>query len=311
MSTSTDIRLPGWKSENGRSRYITAYRRAQDLWEVPVEDVEIPGRFGVTHALVCGPNGGRPVFLLHSAFNIGAIQWYPNVAALATRRRVVALDFIGAPGLSTQTSAILNREDCAAWLEGVIDQFELGSADLVGSSHGGWLTLNLAVARPKRVRKLALLAPAASLLPFRRGALVSIRLGPFMPGWTAGPSLRPVFGKRHRVDDRLVDLLATSLRYFRFQERAVFPDAFTDDELRSVTADTMILMGDKEIIYDPRLALERAEDLIPDVRTELMANTGHLMNIEKPEVVNNRLLAFLEAELAAGLNTRPVTPDLG
>lgn len=311
MSSSTNVRLPGWKSEIGRDRYFAAYRRARGLWEVPVEDVEIPGRFGVTHALVTGPSEGRPLFLLHSAFNIGAIQWYPNVGALASRRRVVALDFIGAPGLSRQTSPILDREDCAAWLEGVIDEFDSGGADLVGSSHGGWLALNLAVARPQRVRKLALLAPAAALLPFRRGAVVSIRLGPFMPAWTARASLRPVFGKRHQVDDRLVELLATSLRYYRFQEKAVFPDAFSDDELRSVAADTLVLLGDKEIIYDPRAALQRAEDLLASVRTELMANTGHLMNIERPEFVNSKLLAFLEAEKAAGLISRPVTPGSG
>lgn len=311
MSTSTNIRLPGWKSEIGRARYIAAYRRAQQLWETPVEDVEIPGRYGVTHALVSGPSEGRPVFLLHSAFNVGAIQWYPNVGALASRRRVVALDFIGAPGLSRQTSAILNREDCAAWLEGVIDELGSDGADLVGSSHGGWLALNLAVARPERVRKLALLAPAASLLPFRRGAVTSIRLGPFMPAWTAGLSLRPVFGKRHQVDDRLVDLLATSLRYYRFQEKAVFPDAFSDDELRSVGAETMVLLGDKEIIYDPRSALERAEALMPNVSTELMANTGHLMNIERPEFVNSRLLAFLDADKAAARNSGLMTPGSG
>lgn len=46
--------LPGWRSEMGRLRYVAAYQRALYLWEAPVEDLEIPARFGTTHALASG-----------------------------------------------------------------------------------------------------------------------------------------------------------------------------------------------------------------------------------------------------------------
>jgi len=289
---NTPVRLAGWKSEKGRLEYLAAYRRALELWEPPVEDLEIPTRFGPTHALVSGPSDGAPLVLLHSAFNIGAVQWYPDVVRLSATRRVVALDFVGAPGLSRQTAPILNRTDAAAWLADVLDGLGVDRADLVGSSQGGWLALNLAVAEPPRVARLALLAPAAALQPFKRAVLLSLRAGPFMPGWTARSSLRPVFGGRYTVDDRLVDLLAISLRHYRFQQRPLFPDVFSDDELRAVTAATLVMIGDKEIVYDPVRALERAQALIPNVDTELVINAGHLPNLEQPELIDQRLLAL-------------------
>jgi pimeloyl-ACP methyl ester carboxylesterase len=248
----------------------------------------------MTHALVSGPAEASPVFLLHAAFNTGACQWYPNIVRLSEHHRVVALDFVGAPGLSEQTAPILDRADCAAWLTDVINTFEVKRADLVGSSQGGWLALNLAVAQPNRVARLALLAPAASLMPFRRGAIVSIRLGPHMPGWTAGPSMRPIFGRRHHVDDRLVDLLAISLSQYRFQQHPVYPDVFSDEDLRSVSAQTLVMFGDKEIICDPILALDRAESLIPSVQVELVQNAGHVLNLEQPELIDQRILGLLE-----------------
>jgi pimeloyl-ACP methyl ester carboxylesterase len=213
---------------------------------------------------------------------------------------VVALDSVGAPGLSVQTAPILDRGDYVHWLSDVIDSFDLDTCDLVGSSQGGWLSLSFAVAHPRRVSKLALLAPAASFLPFRRAAVMSLRLGPFMPGWTAGPSLRPVFGKRHRVDDRIVALLENSLRHYRFQERPVFPDVFSDQELRSVNAHTLVIYGDKEIIFDPVAALERAESHIEHVETELMGNVGHLPNIEQPAYIDQKLLQFLGSHQRTG-----------
>lgn len=293
MATDSSVRLAGWTGSERKDAYEQAYREAQEMWRAPVEDLEIPTRYGVTHALVSGHADARPLFLLHAAFNTGAIQWYPNVGRLSEDRRVVALDFVGAPGLSVQTAPILDRADCAAWLGDVVDSFDLDEGDLVGSSQGGWLSLNFAVAYPHRVSKLALLAPAASLLPFRKGALVSIRLGPFMPGWTAGPSMKPIFGDRHTVDDRIIALLEKSLRHYRFQEHPVIPDVFSDHDLRSVKAHTLIMYGDKEIIYDPVPALERAESLFENVETEFIRDVGHLPNIEQPELVNQRILRFL------------------
>ena len=274
MTPDSKVRLAGWKSERGRQDYVSAYRTAQDLWTAPVGDLEIPTRFGTTHALVSGPADAPPIFLFHAAFNTGAIQWYPNAADLAGSFRVVAVDFVGAPGLGEQTAPILDRADCAAWIEDIIDWFDLDSADLVGSSQGGFFALNVAVAQPERVKRLAVLAPAASLQPFRRGVVLSLRLGPHMPGWTAGPSLRPVFGDRHVPDPRIVDLLEISLRHYRFQERPVFPGVFSDEELRSVQARTLVLIGDKEMIYDPEKALETAALLIPEVEVELIPDAG-------------------------------------
>jgi hypothetical protein len=68
MASGSSVCLAGWKSSNGRAQYVAAYRRAQELWEVPAEDREIPIRFGTTHALVSGPADSPPVFLLHAAF---------------------------------------------------------------------------------------------------------------------------------------------------------------------------------------------------------------------------------------------------
>lgn len=305
MAHESGPRLAGWTSPERRDAYVIAYREAQQLWGAPVEDQEIPTRFGPTHALVSGPVDAEPLFLLHAAFNTGAIQWYPNVGHLSESRRVVALDFVGAPGLGEQTAPILDRLDCAKWLSNVLDWFGLDSCELVGSSQGGWLALNFAVAKPDRVSTMVLLAPAASFLRFRRAALISIRLGPFMPGWTAGPSLKPVFGKRMKVDQRIVALLQKSLRHYRFQERPVIPDVFSDEELRSVRARTLVMYGDKEIIYDPRGALDRAEKLIENVETELLSNVGHLLNIERPNYIDQRVIGFLRS----GKASTEVTPQ--
>ncbi len=288
-----DIRLARWKSSEGRAEFLAAYDAALSLWPVPHDSLEVPTRFGPTHVLVSGPEGAPPLVLLHAAFNLGAVQWFRNAARLSPRHRIYAVDFVGAPGKSTQTRPIVSPEDCASWLTSLLDGLESGRASLIGSSQGGWMALNLAVHAPDRCDRLVLLAPAASLLPLRMGVIVSLRLGPFMPSWTAGPSMKPVFGRRYKPDARLVKLLATSLKHFRFQDRPLYPQLLSDDELRAVAARTLVMVGDHEIVYDPTAALERAARLIPDVEIELVDNGGHLFHLEQPESTDARILRFL------------------
>jgi hypothetical protein len=44
--------------------YLAAYD-AMRAWPVPHEEMEIPGRFGITHVVASGPKDAPPLVLLH------------------------------------------------------------------------------------------------------------------------------------------------------------------------------------------------------------------------------------------------------
>lgn len=295
MTRNRDIRPSGWKTEAGRSEYLDVYDAALELWPVPYQSLQVETRFGSTHVLVSGPDGSEPLVLLHAATGFASTQWHPNIAALSADHRVYAVDYIGSAGRSTQTVPMFGREDCCEWLTDVLGGLGLERPSVIGSSQGGWLALGLALGAPRRVSHLVLLAPAASILPFRRILKLTIAAGPYMPAWTGRPSIEAMVGGRAHVDDRIVQLLTLHLAHFRYQRRAPFPSAFRSEELETLQAKTLLLIGDHEMIYDPERALGRACLLIPDVEVELVEDAGHLINMERPEFTNDRLLSFLAA----------------
>jgi pimeloyl-ACP methyl ester carboxylesterase len=85
---------------------------------------------------------------------------------------------IGDVGRSVCTKSIENADDLVNWLDELFSALELGdNINLMGVSHGGWLTTQYALRFPKRLRKIVLLAPGATVLRTRlefylRGALV-------------------------------------------------------------------------------------------------------------------------------------------
>lgn len=77
----------------------------------------------------------------------------------------------------------------------------------------------------------------------------------------------------------------------------VMPTVFSDEELGHFKMPVLLLIGENEVIYNAHKALTRARRLIPDLTGELVPNCGHDISCSQHEIVDKRLLAFLNAEL--------------
>ena len=96
------------------------------------------------------------------------------------------------------------------------------------------------------------------------------------------------------VNELFVEQFVLGMKHFRPRPQIrVLPTVFTDDELRQIKAYTMLLIGGKEVIYDPEVAVKRAQQLIPNIEAEVIPNASHGLPMEQAELVNERILEFL------------------
>jgi pimeloyl-ACP methyl ester carboxylesterase len=284
-----------FKTRAGQARYFAAYDAALAVWPVSVESLDVHTRFGDTHVNACGRVGAPPLVLL-PGIAISSTMWYANVADLSRNLRVYAVDTIGDKGKSVCTRSLRTRADFADWMRDLFTGLRLQRAHIAGLSYGGFLALDFTLSAPECVTKLILLAPAACLLPFTPrfylrflaatvlpGRLLPVSVRRWLCALPAGSGARPV------VDQFLV---ATDFR----GDYNVSPRVYGDAELRRIAAPTLVLIGEREVIYDPRAALRRAADLIPDCQAALVPGAGHAVAIDQPEIVNDRILEFLREE---------------
>ncbi len=285
----------GFRSPEGRARYVEAYDATLRLWPVAFETLRLPTRYGETHVIASGPRGAEPLLLLHAAA-FSATDWLPNIASLAGRFRTYAIDILGEPGKSVQTRALRERTDACEWLLDLMDGLQVPRARMAGHSFGGWLTASLALHAPDRLSRIALLAPAATVYPFSRLAHASIRTGRLQ--WVlpsrlvTAVTLRTMFVHPDRVSRTFVKQFAIGVKTFRFPAGGVFPSAFSDEELRRLRVPTLLLVADGEMIYPPQKALERARQLIPELESETIRSAGHALNFDQAEWINTSLLEF-------------------
>jgi len=147
-----------WKSEAGRAAVLERYAQFLQHWPTPSAQLRLPTSQGETFVVACGPQGAPAVLLLHGSM-ANTTSWNGDAAILARRFRVYAVDMIGEPGFSAPSRPPLSSEAYAVWMDEVMAGLGVERAAFVGISLGGWLALDFAVRRPRRVTALALLCP--------------------------------------------------------------------------------------------------------------------------------------------------------
>lgn len=282
-----------FKTPKGEAQFLAAYDQEMERWPVPYEQVEVRSRFGTTHVVICGPKAAPPLVLLHG-YMATLTMWWPNIADFSKDYRVYAVDVMGQPGKSCPAEPIGNVDDYVSWLTATLNGLHLDRVSLVGMSFGGWLALNYAVAAPERVRKLVLLSPGG-LLPMVRQFMVRGMIMVWFPTRLTVNSFFRWLGFTYRAYPSFLDLVRLGLKHFRMpiETARVMPAVVPDEALLAMQVPTLLLIGEREVISDPALAMERGRELIPDFEGELVPACRHDMVASQWDTVDTRVLQFL------------------
>jgi pimeloyl-ACP methyl ester carboxylesterase len=284
--------MPLFKSPEAEAAYRFAYDNSLRLWPAGHERLDIATRFGLTHVIACGPANGKPVLLLH-AMGFSATMWYATLSGLSREFRCYAADFPSDMGLSATTCPPASLADCAAWLSALLDGLGIVRSAIVGASYGSFLALNYAIAEPVRVSKVLLTSPAAGFVALRKSFFLQLFLSFLLPGRPAPEKMmRWIFEDRLPLDHPVIRQMMVGIRSLNSRIR-VYPKVFPDSELAKIEAPLYLLLGEKEVCYNPHSAAQRARRAVSNASVEIVPNAGHMLVMERPEMVNPGIAAFL------------------
>ena len=284
-------RVSAFTSDRARTRFDTAYRAAlARLLPGGDEPIPVTTSYGQAVAYRGGASTGTPVVLLPGAGG-NALTWYHHAARLGRTHPVVALDPIGEPGASHQTRPIRTERDVVDCLDETLDGLGLDGAHLVGMSYGGWAALRYELDHPGRAASLTLIDPGGF------GA-VGARFWIWLAaGGLAGISPRPVRRRLSGVvrnatlrDDELMALFPLTTAYRR---RLPLPRPFSDTELGAVTVPSLILLGQRSALYPAADVAGRLGRVMPAARVAIVPGASHDLPVHSPDLVAERIAAFL------------------
>ena len=267
------MKQPGiaeWRSEAARQRFIEMEDEFwRELWPDPPAALDVDSDVGTTR-VYRWPGTGEPIVFLHGMGGTG-LSWSAYVERL-TGRDLYAIDTIGDVGRSHQRAMIDDAAGLARWLEQTLTGVGIERAHMVGTSYGGFLALNLAVRAPGRVAALTLM-DSGGFAPFRLGRFMLWGLPNLLGAMAPGPLRRLLARRRPLLEDpRIMRLALHAHMNHSFKLPGLVP--FTDQELRSITAPTVVIVAGKSAPFAPDVQAERAR-MIPDAEIEVIHGARH------------------------------------
>jgi 3-oxoadipate enol-lactonase len=252
------------------------------------------------HYEVAGRPDGEPLLLIQG---LGADLkgWAAQRYALGRRYRLLLVDNRGAGG-SDKPEGPYDLEVMAGDAVAVLDAEGIESAHVLGASMGGVLAQIVAVRHPARVRSLVLSCTACHHHGWRVELLESWAELAETSGMRAltSEAIRWLVGPRHHVRFRvpfgLLGPLVLNIPDHAFAAQARAIVAMSDDvreELRFITAPTLVIVGTQDILT-PLPDAEELAEIIPGAELAVVPGAAHGVMIEAANAFNGRVLEFLD-----------------
>ncbi|WP_438447544.1 alpha/beta fold hydrolase [Gorillibacterium sp. sgz5001074] len=282
-----------FKNETFEKEYYLCYEKSLENFEMDFKSDYVSTTFGETHVLRFGDPGKKPLVLLHG-MTMSSTMWYPNMKQFVQERCVYAIDIIGDFGKSKPTVPIKLRKEGQLWLLEVLDALQLNKIDLAGHSMGGFLSLNFALAYPERVSKLILYAPAGTF--HKMSAKFFTKIYPallFHTEKTIDRAFRWFSGKGEPLEPVFRSQVIAGYRYAK-PLLQVMPSVFPKEEFQNFHTPTMLIVGDKEVIYPAHKAVANAKTVIPHLEARVIPGASHSLTIEHAGNINELTKLFLQ-----------------
>jgi len=226
---------------------------------------------------------GDPLLWLHGGMGIGS-DWQYIFSAAPAGYQLIAPDQRG-HGRSTGARATYSFQQAARDAFALLDHLELGRVKVIGLSGGGITALHMATIEPARVTAMVVVS-APPRFPDQARA---IQRG--FSEASLSDAERARMRERHRREGQLETLFSQT----RAMADAGDPN-FTAEQLATITADTLIVFGDRDFLYPISLAFD-LHSAIPNSFLWVIPNGGHgpVFGPAGPRFVETAM-AFLRGE---------------
>jgi len=235
------------------------------------------------------------VLLVHPV-GLDSACWGAQVAALVPGFRVLRVDLRG-HGRSDAPPPPYSLSDYGADIHALLSELRLAPVHVLGLSLGGMVAQVLALEHPSDVRSLVLADTNSTLGPDARRAMVERGeaarrggMGSILES-TLSRWFTPGFMGSETVAQTRARLLADHVEGWAAAWRAI-SELDTEPRLAEIRVPTLVIIGESDLSVPVSRARAMA-DRIPGAAFHVVPGAPHMAPLERPDLFNPPLLAFL------------------
>ncbi|GLY32449.1 alpha/beta hydrolase [Kineosporia sp. NBRC 101731] len=260
-----------------------------DTVHLSLDDLEGLGAINGVDVTLTDTGAGRPVLLLHGGGGPATVLPWADRLAASRPARVITPIHPGFDG-TTRPDALTGVPHLASLYIALLEHLDLTGVTVVGNSIGGWITAEMAtLAASSRVSGFVIVDGVGLEVP---GHPVAVGLSPaelaqhayYDPArFGIDPTALPP-GRRAQM--------AANAQVLALYAGATMTDPTLADRLAAVSTPTAVIWGEADRIAGPEYGKALAH-AIPGAQFEVLPKTGHLPQIETPDLLIDRVWTFI------------------
>ena len=273
-----------YKSEAGKKAILSLYDKQIKRLNREYKDLYIKTTFGNTHIVETGNMSGVPLLVFHggnatTAYNLLFCDFLMNDF------HIFAVDTIGHPGKSDETSLSPNNYDYGKWVSEVINGLGYESISCFGGSFGAGIIAKAMCVAPEKVKRAVLYVPSGIK---NAPAINSMSMMfPMIMYWMTHKDkwlkkcMIPMAVTEENITQDIYETAKLSINHSKV--KTGMPSNVSAKYMNRCKADTLVMAADKDCLFPAKGVIPRAEHIIEKCTTYLLKDRGHMSSLTEAE----------------------------
>jgi pimeloyl-ACP methyl ester carboxylesterase len=287
-----------YKNAKSKSLVLDLYDKQVTALNIDFENIYVDTRFGKTHLLKTGNPDGMPILLFHGG-NSTSPYYLRDFLCFRNKYLIYAADTMGHPGKSAETILSAKNLEYGEWASDVIDSLGFKKMICMGGSYGGGILMKLMCVTPQKILKAILLVPSGICNASNASIMFTMGIPMILYKITQNNKWLTKAILPMAVDENEIDESTFEMVKYAFDNvcvKAGMPSNVKATDMKNYTAPTLLLTGEKDVLFPGTKVIARAKTIIPNLKTYLMMGSGHMfvLSSEKNKNVLHIIAEFLE-----------------
>jgi pimeloyl-ACP methyl ester carboxylesterase len=206
---------------------------------------------------------------------------------------------MGHPGKSAETVLSAKNLEYGEWASDVIDGLGFKKMICMGGSYGGGVLMKLMCVAPQKISKAILLVPSGICNASNASIMFTMGIPMILYKITQNKkwlmkAILPMAIDGNDIDESTFEMVKCA--FDNVCIKAGMPSNVKATDMKNYTASTLLLTGEKHVLFPGAKVIARAKTIIPNLKTYLMKGSGHMcvLSSEKNKNVLHIIAEFLQ-----------------
>lgn len=265
--------------------------------ENSVDNTHLKSVHGTAYSVA---GSGENIVLIHGV-GLNQGMWGGQSVTLSSQYQVICYDMLG-HGQSKQPSDQASLEEYALQLKELLDSLHISKTSIVGFSMGGLVARAFALHYPEYLDSLVILNSVFNRTEEQRTGIQARTKEVAIKGPSANvdAAIKRWFSEEYAASSsaqinevRNTVLNNDHLGYLTTYRLFASEDNYLADKISNIKVPTMVMTGELDPGSTPQMAHDMG-NLIDNAQIVVLADQRHMMPMESPKLVNEKLLTFFD-----------------